>query len=572
MRADRPRREGGLPAGLSVRGLTTSATVVALLVFTGCSDGSQAHPPDTRGSDARSPDAQSPAAQSPDGRGGQGSGSGRTASAPKPAFPAAPRTIPSVRAFAPAPADTWSGGAEWRPAAGTRVIADPDGPLADEARLLAKELDAGHAAGPAERGDVQLAIDPGRSGGREAYELTVRDGTVRITGSDQAGVFYGTRTVLQAVRADGKLRAGTIRDRPDRPQRGLSLDIARKHFTAGWIEARVREMADLKLNQLQLHFSDDQGFRLESSSHPEIVSEQHLSKAELRRIVSLARGLHIAVIPEIDSPGHLGAVIRAHPRLQLKNTSGSAVRGAVDIARPEAARIVDDLLREYAPLFPGLPGQEAYGHLGGDEYQALTVKNPEASFPRLAAAARAKYGPKAKVQDLATGWLNDRSDVLRKLDRRPKAWNDGFFRGGVVAAHRDREVEYWTGKELGAREPQEYLREGRKVVNLNDAYLYYVLGEPNTFRYPTGERIYRQWTPAVLRGSKPVPASMAGPDRVLGGRFAVWCDIAGAQTQDQVTRGIRMPLRALAQKLWEPGEPALSWSEFTGLARATERG
>ncbi len=63
---------------------------------------------------------------------------------------------------------------------------------------------------------------------------------------------------------------------------------------------------------------------------------------------------------------------------------------------------------------------------------------------------------------------------------------------------------------------------------------------------------------------------MAGPDRVLGGRLAIWGDIPGAQTTEQVARGIRLPLRALAQKLWDPRRPGMSWKEFTALADRVE--
>jgi hexosaminidase len=132
--------------------------------------------------------------------------------------------------------------------------------------------------------------------------------------------------------------------------------------------------------------------------------------------------------------------------------------------------------------------------------------------------------------------------------------------------HRDRQIAYWTGKEAGERDPVEYLKEGWKLINLNDEYLYYVLGQPNDFTYPTGRRIYEQWTPAVLRGTKPVPKSLSGPEHIPGGRFAVWCDRAGAQTPQQVADGIRMPLAATAQKLWNPGKPALSWEDFKKLA------
>ncbi|MFV2121230.1 beta-N-acetylhexosaminidase [Streptomyces sp. Act-28] len=430
---------------------------------------------------------------------------------------------------------------------------------ADEARLLARELGIAHRGeSPARAGDIELALHG--EGAPESYTLTTRDGRVRITAPDEAGAFYGTRTVKQALRSGGVVPEGVIRDRPDRPQRGLMIDTARKHFSAAWLEARIREMADLKLNQLGLHFSDDQAFRIESDSHPEVVSRQHLTKAEVRRLVALARSLHVTVIPEIDSPGHLGAVLAAHPSLRLRDARGTVARGAIDIARPEAARIVDELLREYARLFPG-----RYFHIGADEYRALMASDPEASYPQLAAEARRRHGPGARVQDLATEWLNDRAAVVRAAGKQPKAWNDGFFRGGSVAADKGVEVEYWTGREIGARPPAEYLSEGREVVNVNDRYLYYVLGEPNQFTYPTGREIYASWTPLVLRGTRAVPARYSG--QILGARFAVWCDFANAQTQDQVAAGIRMPLRALAQKVWDPREPALPWSEFSALAK-----
>ncbi|MCB5180475.1 beta-N-acetylhexosaminidase [Streptomyces antimicrobicus] len=481
---------------------------------------------------------------------------------PSPTYPpaAAPRTIPSVRAFQP------GRGPGWKPADGARVVVAQDdaAALKDEGELLAKGLGIGYAEGAApRRGDVELALGAtgsgGGSGGAESYTLTVRDGTVRIAGPDEAGVFYGTRTLQQAVRSAGSIGEGTVTDRPDKPQRGLHLDIARKHFTPDWIEDRLREMADLKLNQLGLHFSDDQAFRIASDSHPEIVSTPHLTKAEVRRIVALAKSLHITVVPEIDSPGHLGAVLRAHPELQLRNADGTAVKGAVDISNPASARLVDDLLREYLPLFPGSPW-----HLGADEYQALVVKNPQLSFPQLARAAQQRYGAGAKVADLATGWLNDRAAVVRAAGRQPKAWNDGFFPGGVVTPAKDLQVEYWTGKEIGARPPLAYLREGRPVVNLNDEFLYYVLGEPNQFTYPTGRRIYEQWTPLVLRGTTPVPAQYA--DQILGGRLAVWCDLANAQTQAQVAAGIARPLAAVAQKTWDPRPPTQPWPTFASLA------
>ncbi|MEV5435730.1 glycoside hydrolase family 20 protein [Streptomyces sp. NPDC052682] len=506
-----------------------------------------------------------------DGGGGPAGAAGRTSearSAPTPtgerspapsptrSYPLseAPRTIPAVRAHTPAR------GPGWKPQRGERVVVN-DADLADEGRLIAGELGLTYAGEKADvrPGDVRLALNGDEGADPESYTMTVRGGRVNISGPADAGVFYGTRTLKQAVRGGGRAPEGVVRDEPAKPVRGLSLDIARKPFTAGWIEDRVRELGDLKYNELHLHFSDDQGFRIESSTHPEIVSRDHLTKAQVRKIVRLAADRHITVVPEIDSPGHLGAVIAAHPDLQLRTARGTAVRGAIDISQAASARIVDDLLNEYAGLFPGGPW-----HLGGDEYQALLYSDPQASFPQLATAARKKYGSGATVADLATGWLNDRAATVRAHDRTPRAWNDGFFRDTSVQPAKDLQVAYWTGKEIGARPPTQYLDAGRKVINYNDEFLYYVLGQPQTFVYPTGQRIYEQWNPRVLRGTSAVPSRYDG--QILGGTFAVWCDIADAQSQEQVAAGIRMPLRATVQKLWDPGRPELSWTQFRALA------
>lgn len=164
--------------------------------------------------------------------------------------------------------------------------------------------------------------------------------------------------------------------------------------------------------------------------------------------------------------------------------------------------------------------------------------------------------------------MNDRAATVRPKKKDVQAWNDGFFAGGVVKADQNLQVLYWTGKEIGARPPLDYLREGRPVVNLNDEYLYYVLGQPNDFVYPTGRRIFEQWTPLVLRGTEPVPARYS--KQILGARFAVWGDIASAQTQDQVAAGIRLPLAALSQKVWNPVKPGLTWAQFEALANKVD--
>ncbi|WP_438486230.1 beta-N-acetylhexosaminidase [Streptomyces sp. S186] len=549
----RPPHTGRRAAGPEARAALLAVPVLAgALALGGCGQGADSESP------GAAPSSSSPAAPIP--------------SWAKVAGP--PHIVPAVRDFRPA------NGIGWRPAKGARIVvsAGEKSNIADEAQLMAKDL-GGLAVAWGKQdvrpGDIEVKLSGSAGAGRadnaptsstadESYTLTAHGGRLTLTAPTDAGIFNGTRTVKQAVRTAGGLPEGTVDDRPDRPERGMLLDNARKPFTADWIEARIRQLADLKLNQLQLHFSDDQGFRIQSDTHPEIVSADHLTKDQVRHLIKVGQSLHVALVPEIDSPGHLGAVLDHYPDLQLRSASGTVVRGAIDISNPKAGELVDSLLKEYGQLFPG-----PYWHLGGDEYQALMSSDPEGKYPQLARAARDKYGSGATIKDLATGWLNDRQKTVQAAGKtRIEAWNDGFFADGKVAADKNRTVAYWTGKEIGARDPAEYLREGRTVLNLNDEYLYYVLGEPNQFTYPTGERIYQSWTPRVLRHTSPVavPESQTGADRIPGARFAIWCDRAQAQTAQQIAAGIKLPLAALAQKTWDPRTPAQSWTDFKALA------
>ncbi|MET8977844.1 glycoside hydrolase family 20 protein [Streptomyces sp. NPDC004539] len=533
------RRRGAIVAGAFVATVGLGVGVGVWASTSGSSSGTGTEAAASTGASAGTRSTPSTPATSPSTR-------------PASSYPlsTAPRTIPAVTSHTPAR------GPGWRPAKNYRVVID-DSRLADEGRLIAGELGIAYGGEAADARDGDVRLELGEAGPSESYSMTVSGGKVTVSGASEAAVFYGTRTLKQEVRGSGAAPEGVVRDAPAKPVRGFMLDIARKNFSAAWIEDRVRELGDLKFNQLGLHFSDDQGFRIASDSHPEVVSKVHLTKAEVRSIVALAASRHIEIVPEIDSPGHLGAVIAAHPELQLRNVNGVPTKGAVDISKTASAKLVDDLLKEYTALFPG-----SSWHLGGDEYQALTVPNPAALYPQLATAARNAYGSGAGVSDLATGWLNDRAKAV--AGRTVRAWNDGFYRGTSVQADKGIQVAYWTGKELGARKPSEYLAAGRKVVNYNDEFLYYVLGEPNTFVYPTGQRIYEQWNPRVLRGTTAVDSSYDA--QILGGVFAVWCDLSNSQTQAQVAVGIRMPLRATAQKLWDVRKPALSWTQFRELA------
>src|SRR5581483_6951405 len=163
----------------------------------------------------------------------------------------------------------------------SRIVVDPAyaSTLNPEATTFATDL--GALAGrtisvvqqaTAATGDIFLTL--GGTDAAEGYTMTVGS-SVRIQASTAAGAFYGTRTVLQLLHISLTISAGTAHDWPVKPERGLMVDQGRKFFTVDWLAKHIKELSYLKLNVFHFHLSDTFGFRLESSTHPEIVSAQH---------------------------------------------------------------------------------------------------------------------------------------------------------------------------------------------------------------------------------------------------------------------------------------------------------
>lgn len=502
-------------------------------------------------------------------------------------------TVPTTAggAAVPAPLPAWAGlpqpsaveltgGHGWRPGPGTRVlVAVGDPGVAREAERFCAELHAlgrdvartgrlgGTAVAP---GDVVLRI--GEVAGHavpEGYRIEVSD-HVAVTGTDPAGVFRGTRQLLHNLAAHGAVPTGTATGRPAVAERALHLDAARVFFPAAWIERELHEMAYIGLNVLQLHFSEHEGFRIESTTHPEAVSHDALSQAEVRRILDVADDLHIRVAPSFTMPGHLGRVLRAHPERRLRGADGVAVPGALDITNEAAVRLVLDLVEEYATLFrPGTTW-----NIGADEFVDL---GDLAAHPTLAEAAVRRFGTGATGFDLLVDFVNRVAAVVRARGFVPQVWNDGMFRSTRVQLDADVRIAWWTGWSPHMAPLAAALDRGHDVLNVNDSLLYYVLGECAGYRYPTAQRIGEcAWHPGLFADRRAADGAHAQeiahpyPSALRGAMFAVWCDLPGARTPAQVSADVRGPLRAMAERCAHAGS-RLRPAELTALDRAIGR-
>ena len=188
----------------------------------------------------------------------------------------------------------------------------------------------------AQPGDIVLKLDNASGLAADGYKLQVGSKTV-ITAPNCRGLIYGSNTLMKHLRKAGSatIQGFTAKDVPDTKQRAVSLDCGRKYFTKDWICNFIRQISWMGYNTLELHFSDDSGFRIDiwdeavytdsyrpqndftwlcGSNHTSWTLEsyqndpdegRYLTATELVEILQTAKQYQIDVIPAFDSPSHL---------------------------------------------------------------------------------------------------------------------------------------------------------------------------------------------------------------------------------------------------------------------------
>ena len=189
--------------------------------------------------------------------------------------------------------------------------------------------------------DVALSIKANSSKKMGSYQLTVSPEMITVEGVDAAGVFNGLQSLASLISlGKNTIPALTVIDEPHYAFRGMLVDVARNFHSKAFILSLLDQMAAYKLNKLHLHLGDDEGWRLEIPSLPELTNvgskrcfdsqEQdclisqlgagidekssvngYYSVSDYQEILQAATARHIQVIPSLDMPGHSRAAIKA---------------------------------------------------------------------------------------------------------------------------------------------------------------------------------------------------------------------------------------------------------------------
>lgn len=183
-------------------------------------------------------------------------------------------------------------------------------------------------------GDIVIKLNASSGIAAEGYTLNVTTKAV-VTASDVDGLMNGLNMLHKHFRvADAtRIKGFSSGDAPDTKERTVHLDLARKYYTVEWVCNFIRQMSWMGYNALELHLSEDGGFRADfwdpayfTSSHGNIFSwlcgshiqswvsdpyrtdpdaGEFLTTAELVQICNVAKEYHIEIIPSFDSPGHM---------------------------------------------------------------------------------------------------------------------------------------------------------------------------------------------------------------------------------------------------------------------------
>jgi hexosaminidase len=363
----------------------------------------------------------------------------------------------------------------------------------------------------------------------ESYTLDVGAHGAELKSPTDVGALRGLETLLQLMQRD---RLGwfvplvAIKDGPRFPWRGLMIDVARHWQPIDVIKRNLDAMAAVKLNVLHLHLTDDQGFRIESLTHPELQGQgsdgNFFTQDQIREIIGYAAVRAIRVVPEFDIPGHATSWVVSHPELASLPGPYSIERHwgvfnpVLDPTNDATYALLADFLGEMAALFP-----DTFVHIGGDENNGVQWN----ANPRIQDFIRA-HG--LKDNEGLHAYFNTRiRAILEKAGKRIVGWDEILN----PSLPRDCVIDSWRGSAALAAAA----KLGFDGILSNGYYIDLI--------YPASDHYLADPLP---EGTALTPEESA---HVLGGEATMWAEWV---TPENIDSRIWPRTAAIAERLWSP--------------------
>lgn len=285
----------------------------------------------------------------------------------------------------------------------------------------------------------------------EAYAMEVKPKAIIIVASTPTGIFYGIQSLLSLIppsayakpQSEIKIQCVEIQDAPRFGYRAFMLDVGRNFQTKKQVERLLDLLALYKINTFHFHVTEDEGWRLEIPSLPELTevgsqrghtvdSKQFLpachgsgpetgklagsgfyTKADYVEILKYANERHITVITEIEAPGHARAAIKAmnarYAKLMAQGKKAEAEKyllydlndqsqyssaqawndNVIDVSLPSTYNFIGTVINDIITMYKEAGAPLKMIHFGGDEVPAhVWEKSPaylalQASHPEI---------------------------------------------------------------------------------------------------------------------------------------------------------------------------------------------
>jgi hexosaminidase len=226
--------------------------------------------------------------------------------------------------------------------------------------------------------------------------------------------------------------------------RGAMIDISRHYFDKDFIKKTIGALALFDYNVLQLHLTDDQGWRFESKKFPLLhevgsrrlksqinhslqtpefehqIHKGFLSQDDIKEIVDHGKSLNINVVPEINIPGHTGALLAAYPQFGV-NKEKVEVSGQWGISNhllrpfPDTFEFLRELFAEVSSVFPS-----EYIHVGGDE---SLIDNWLKDSEIVSFMAEKNF---STPKELFLYFMKEVEVIINSLGKKMITWDDAF--------------------------------------------------------------------------------------------------------------------------------------------------
>jgi hexosaminidase len=442
---------------------------------------------------------------------------------------------------------------------------------------------------------IQMQLAPNSKLGAEGYSLQVNAKGVLIQANKSAGLFYGLQTLYQLFPKEIESKTvvnnlkwsipyALITDTPRFAWRGQMFDVARHFFSKEDVKKFIDDMVEYKYNLLHFHLTDDEGWRIEIKSYPNLTKKgaynvkkegrfTTFSKPEpneprtyggfytqedIKELVKYGQERFVNIVPEIDVPGHSMAAVASYPELSC--TPGAdkyeVISGEPFIdwshGHPEALQdntlcpanenvytFLDKVMGEVASLFP-----YDYIHMGGDECpKNYWDKNPEIL------ALRAREGLK-NSQEVQAYFVKRLEKIVTSKGKRMLGWDEILEGGGLP---KGTAVMSWRGITGGV----EAAKLGHEVVMTPNDNVYVDLMQGDAAVEPP---VYRTVRLTDSYAFNPVPDGVDAK-LVKGGQANMWSEQLFNYRHLQYMMWPRA--LAISESLWSPNENK-NWVDFVG--------